>query len=146
MARHHTKDKGDLAQAKVQADLIERGAMVLLPMTEHSPFDLVAYLDGVFFRIQVKYRTARHGVLPLHFRSVWADRNGTHAKPMPRHEVDVIATYSPDTGECYYIDPKDFGESVTLRITPTKNSQASNVTLASDYREMPPNHPPARSK
>jgi hypothetical protein len=136
--RHHTKDKGDLAQAKVYADLIERGAMVLFPMTEHAPFDLVAYLDGSFYRIQVKFRSARNGVLPLQFRSVWADRHGVHARPMPRSEVDVVAAYSPDTGKCYYIDPSDFGESVNLRISEPRNSQSANVTIADDFCTMPP--------
>lgn len=138
MPRHHTKDKGDLAQAKVQADLIERGAMVLLPLTEHAPFDLVAYLDGAFYRVQVKFRTVTRGVLPVHFRSVWADRNGVHAKRMPRHEVDVVAVYSPDTRQCYYIDPQDFGESVNLRTTAPRNGQSSGIHLADDYRSMPP--------
>ena len=46
MTRHHTKDKGDLAVVKVQADLVEQGASVLLPLTEHAPFDLVATLPG----------------------------------------------------------------------------------------------------
>lgn len=137
--RHHTKDKGDLAQAKVQADLIERGAMVLLPLTEHAPFDLVGYLDGTFYRLQVKYRTVSEGGLAIQFRSVWADRHGVHTKRMPRHEVDVVAVYCPDTRECYYIDPQDFGESVKLRVVAPKNGQRSRIVLASDFRVMPPN-------
>lgn len=45
---HHTKDKGDLGVAKAHADLTAQGFMVLMPLTEHAPFDLVAYRDGVF--------------------------------------------------------------------------------------------------
>ena len=58
---HHTKDKGDLGTAKAHADLVGRGFMVLFPATEHAEFDLVAYRDDVFHRIQVKYRSARSG-------------------------------------------------------------------------------------
>jgi hypothetical protein len=36
MARHHTKDKGDLGVAKVHADLASKGFMVLFPATEHA--------------------------------------------------------------------------------------------------------------
>jgi PD-(D/E)XK endonuclease len=136
--RHHTKDKGDIAAARVQADLIERGAMVLVPFTEHAPFDLVAYLDGVFHRVQVKYRTASKGVLPVHFRSVWSDRNGIHSTAMDREEVDVVAIYSPDTGRCYYLNPADFRSSVSLRLTPPRNGQRTNVLLAEDFLAMPP--------
>lgn len=60
MVRHHTKDKGDLGVAKVFADLVSKGFMVLFPATEHAPFDLVAY-DGGFLRVQVKYRSAPAG-------------------------------------------------------------------------------------
>ena len=42
--------------------------------TEHAPFDLVAYEDGCFHRLQVKYRTATRGAVTVSFRSVWADR------------------------------------------------------------------------
>jgi len=111
--RHHTKDKGDLAVAKVQADLIERGAAVLLPFTEHAPFDLVAYIDESFYRVQVKFRTAKQGSVIVRFSTSWADRHGTHIRPMPRHEVDAVAIYCPETAQCYYLDPKEYGTSVT---------------------------------
>jgi hypothetical protein len=136
--RHHTKDKGDLATAHVQADLIERGAMVLLPLTEHAPFDLVAYQAGVFSRVQVKYRATSRGVLPVHFRSVWSDRNGVHARPIERDEIDVLAIYSPETRRCYYLNPADFVASVSLRLEPPKNSQVANVLFANDFTEYPP--------
>ena len=66
MARHHTKDKGDLGVAKVHADLVSKGFTVLFPATEHAAFDLVAYADGEFYRLQVKYRSARSGADPTH--------------------------------------------------------------------------------
>lgn len=140
--RHHTKDKGDLATAQVQVDLIERGAMVLLPLTEHAPFDLVAYEGGVFHRIQVKYRATSRGVLPVHFRSVWSDRNGVHARPMERDDVDVLAIYSPETRRCYYLDPNDFSASVSLRLTPPRNGQVANVLFADDFTAFPPRRRP----
>jgi hypothetical protein len=74
MTRHHTKDKGDLAVVKVQADLVEQGASVLIPLTEHAPFDLVAYLHERFYRVQVKFRTVKQGSVYVAFRTCWADR------------------------------------------------------------------------
>ena len=46
--RHHTKDKGDLGVLKAQVSLYEQGYSILLPLTEHAPFDLVAYKDNDF--------------------------------------------------------------------------------------------------
>jgi hypothetical protein len=42
MESHHTKDKGDLGVLKAQLDLFEQGFAILVPLTEHCPFDLVA--------------------------------------------------------------------------------------------------------
>ena len=43
---HHTKNKGDLGVLKAQVDLYQKGYLILLPHTEHSPFD---QLHGVNF-------------------------------------------------------------------------------------------------
>ena len=138
MARHHTKDKGDLAVAKVHASLIDHGAIVLLPLTEHAPFDLVAHMDGVFYRVQVKFRTATCGSVCVEFVSSWADRHGVHSRPMPRDEVDVVAIYCPETELCYYVDPAKHRHSVKLRIEPAKNRQVKGVLPAHDFLAMPP--------
>ena len=42
---HHTKQKGDLGVLKAQVDLFEQGFTILAPLTEHSPFNLVAYRE-----------------------------------------------------------------------------------------------------
>jgi hypothetical protein len=52
--KHHTKVKGDLGVLKAQVSLYEQGYLILQPVTEHAPFDLVAYKDGIFKWIQVK--------------------------------------------------------------------------------------------
>ncbi len=139
MPAHHTKDKGDLGVAKVHADLVSKGHTVLFPVTEHSAFDLVAYSAGRFTRVQVKYRTSRAGSVTVHFRSVWADRHGTHIAPTDKSEIDVLAIYAPETDECYYLRPSEFRQSVTLRILPSKNGQQRGVRSASEFRDLPDN-------
>jgi hypothetical protein len=130
----HTNNKGDLGVAKAYADLVGQGFVVLFPATEHAPFDLVAYADGAFHRLQVKYRSARAGALSVHFRSIWADRHGTHVSPMDKSAIDVVCVYCPETDECYYVRPNDHGGSVTLRIAPSRNGQVIGVVSASSYR------------
>jgi hypothetical protein len=137
MPRHHTKDKGDLGAAKAHADLVSKGWIVLFPTTEHAPFDLVAYREGEFRRVQVKYRSAENGALCVVFRSLWADRHGVHAMPMDKDAIDLVCIYCPQTDGCYYVRPNDHGNSVTLRITPSRNGQRLGVLLASEFREVP---------
>jgi len=118
---HHTKAKGDLGVLKAQLDIFEQGFTVLNPATEHAPFDLVAYKEGKFLRVQVKFKSVdKTGSITVHFRTCWADKNGTHMRQIDKDEVDIYCVYCPDTDECYYLSPKDFNRSVTLRVEASK--------------------------
>ena len=135
---HHTKEKGDLGVLKAQLDLFEQGFVILNPVTEHAPFDLVAYKNGQYKRIQVKYKSVdKTGSITIHFRSCWADKNGTHMRQVDKDEIDLYCIYCPDTDECYYLNPNDCKRSVTLRVETPKNNQTNNVRLATDYLWVP---------
>ena len=138
MADYHTKQKGDLGVLKAQVDLFEQGFTVLVPLTEHSPFDLVAYRDGEFRRVQVKYRKLdKSGKMDIKFSTRWTDKHGTHTVPVDKNEVDLYCVYCPDTDECYYLDPKVFGSNATLRVETPKNGQLKNITFAADCHRAP---------
>ena len=138
MVHHHTKQKGDLGVLKAQVDLYEQGWLILQPVTEHAPFDLVAYKDGLFKRVQVKYKSLdKTGAITVHFRSCWADKNGTHMQAVDKETIDLYCIYCPENDECYYLDPKDYDKSVTLRVETPKNNQSQNIRLAADYRGVP---------
>ena len=138
MASHHTKDKGDLGVLKAQIDLFEQGFTIFVPLTEHCPFDLVAYKDGEFRRVQVKYRSVdRFGKFLVKFSSSWADRNGTHTSLIDKKEVDIYCIYCPDTDECYYLRPEKYGSNTSLRVRAPKNGQLRRVNFAADYRRVP---------
>ena len=136
MIPHHTKNKGDLGVAKVKCDLIQRGYLVLNPETEHAPFDIVAYHNGRFSRIQVKYRAAKHGRIELAFISSWTDKNQHHRVSVDKDNIDHYAIYCPDTDMCYYINHHNFNGSVTLRLTPPNNNQKHGIHFASDYEDF----------
>jgi hypothetical protein len=138
MIHHHTKEKGDLGVLKAQVSLYEQGYLILQPVTEHAPFDLVAYKDGLFKRVQVKYKSLdKTGAITVHFRSCWADKNGTHMQAVDKDAIDLYCIYCPDSDECYYLDPKNYDKSVTLRVETPKNNQSQNIRLAADYRGVP---------
>ncbi len=138
MESHHTKDKGDLGVLKAQIDLFEQGFAIFVPLTEHCPFDLVAYKDGEFRRVQVKYRSmSKSGKIEVKFSTCWADRHGTHTVPIDKDEVDIYCVYCPETDECYYLEPGKYGSSASLRVEAPKNSQKMNINFASDFRGVP---------
>ncbi|WP_338750479.1 group I intron-associated PD-(D/E)XK endonuclease [Bacillus sp. FJAT-52991] len=112
--------------------------MILLPQTEHAPFDLVIYKDGSFKRVQVKYRELNSkGIIEIRFRSSYCNSNGTVNTPINKEEVDLYCVYCPQTDECYCFDPKMFEKSISLRVETPKNNQTANIKLAKDYREVP---------
>ena len=137
MRPHRTKNKGDLGLLHAQVDLAEKGFGLLAPLTEHEAFDLVAYRGRTFYRIQVKYRAAVDGTIQIPFKTCWADRNGTHTLLMDKDVVDVVCVYCPDTGKCYYLDPRRFRTTVQLRIAPTRNGQTKRVFNADDFTQFP---------
>ena len=135
---HHTKQKGDRGVLKAQLDLFDQGFTILNPLTEHAPFDLVAYKEGRFHRVQVKHRTLdAKGKLEVKFSTCWADRNGTHTVPVDKEEVDLFCVYCPDTDECYYLNPQEFRSSACLRVEAPRNGQEKGIKLASEFRRVP---------
>ncbi|MAE82156.1 MAG: hypothetical protein CMB80_05435 [Flammeovirgaceae bacterium] len=134
--KHHTKTKGDLGVLKAQVSLHEQGYTILQPMTEHSPFDIVAYKDSSFKRIQVKYRKATNGRIEVVFRSNYRGPSGNRIIKVDKSEVDYYCIYCPDTDKCYYININQYNESITLRIVPSKNNQTQGINFAEDFTKI----------
>jgi hypothetical protein len=86
----------------------------------------------------VKYRSVdRFGKVDVKFSTCWSDRRGTHTVPIDKREVDIFCVYCPDTDECYYLAPGEFGSNATLRVERPKNGQMKGVKFASDFRRAP---------
>ncbi|MBD2384661.1 group I intron-associated PD-(D/E)XK endonuclease [Cylindrospermum sp. FACHB-282] len=110
---HHTKDKGDLAAAKVIADLVEKEYSVFVPVvTEHAPFDLIAYKDGKCYRIQAKYNS--NGIVKN--KTSWADKNGSHDRKYQPDDFDFYAVYLPNLGKVVYPSIKFGGCSINTQL------------------------------
>ena len=89
---HHTKYKGDIGLARVISDLIEKGYVPCIPLSEHQPYDLVVVLDkGVTVKLQVKYAALKkNGSVEVRFRRNWSDKNGTHSEAYKEKEFDFL--------------------------------------------------------
>lgn len=136
---HHTKNKGDLGVMKAQADLCSKGYLVCIPLSEHSPFDLIAYRSGRFKRIQVKARSIRNGKLSIRFEHSYSDKKGVHSKRVNLTAIDVYCVYCFETDTCYYFKAHvGRGKTtINLRVNTPKNNQGKHIRWAKDYREVP---------
>ena len=138
MIYHHTKNKGDLGVLKVKPDLYLQGFLILMPETEHAPFDLVIYKDGVYKSVQVKFRNlSRNGVLQIPFRSSYSTSKGVMTKFVNKTMIDIYAVYCPQTDCCYYFDPKSYNRCISLRVKTSLNNQQQGIWLADDFKKVP---------
>ena len=125
--RHHTKDKADVAVAKVIADMSAKGYSMFIPISEHLPFDLVVY-GKILLRVQVKYRSA--GVsdrVLLDIRQRWSDSNGSYSRNADKSEVDLYVLFCPEVDRCFYIWDNEFTQRKTIRLNSEQYNLASLV-------------------
>lgn len=117
---HHTKDKGDIGSLVIAADIAKKGLKLLAPMSEHLPFDLVAYDEAtsVFYRIQCKYRSLKDAKVILKLKTCYSTKNGVQTQRYAHGSFDVVAVYCPELEKIAYIRETDLthlANSVTLR-------------------------------
>src|SRR4051794_17681028 len=133
------KQKGDLAELMVAADLRRRGYQIAIPFGEDCDYDLVVDRHGKLERVQVKYATSDGLIVVVRCRSHSLTNGRVRAtKRYTADTVDWIAVWEPTTSVSYYVPSAAFdGFSVlTLRLSPTRNNQSRKIRHAADFLEI----------
>jgi hypothetical protein len=134
------KDKGDLAELAVAADLMHRGHRVAFPYGEDWDYDLILARDDRLERVQVKYGRSNGSTLEVRCRSHSLTNGKVRiTKRYTAETVDWLAVYDAATAACYYLPATELGDGrsvLTLRLSPTSNGQRAGVRLASDYAHI----------
>ena len=131
------KQKGDLAELKVAADMIERGCRLSIPFGEDCDYDLIADYEGRLHRVQVKF-TESDGSHIVNRCSSHSLTNGKvkQTKHYTAEMVDWIAVYDRTSDRCYYCPSSELGagrSALSLRLTPARNGQRLGIRDAGDY-------------
>lgn len=131
---HHTKVKADIGVAKTIADLVLKGFVPCLPISEHQPYDLIAISEkGKAIKIQVKYATLKsNGTIDVKFRTSWSDKNGVHTRHYQCSDFDYYAIYCPEREVVIYV-PNKTACPKAIRFEKTGNNQSKHIKWASDY-------------
>jgi hypothetical protein len=129
-----TKEKGDLGQAMVMADLFRRGfTKILIPVGEDWRFDLVVYRGSVFERVQCKYDYgAVKGAVIVRAKSC----NNWQQYKYTSEDIDWLAVYHKPTDKVYYVPSKLLGKGracMHLRYEATRNNQKDKILNAEDF-------------
>jgi hypothetical protein len=131
------KTKGDLAELKVAADLIERGYRIAIPYGEDHDFDLILCRGRQLERVQVKYTESNGEFVVVRTRS-HSLTNGKvkRTKYYTAEMIDWIAVYDRTSDRCYYVQAAELGSGRSgfhLRLTEPLNCQKIGIRYAADY-------------
>ena len=134
---HHTKTKADIGLAKVISDLVDKGYVPCIPLSEHQPYDLVVVINSRrVIKLQVKYATLKkNGTIEVKFRRSWVDKYGTHTKHYNEDEFDYYAIYCPEEDRVIYI-PNNVDCPKVIRFEKTHNNQEKHVKWANEYLDI----------
>ena len=136
---HVTSDKGDIGVLSIAADLTKKGCDIFIPMSSTLPYDLLVGKNNKFYKVSVKYREEKNGVVDIEFKRAVISNSKKTKRRLENDEVDFFAIYCPTTDKCYYINFIEFEHlkcGIRLRINPTGNNQTKTVNLADNYTNI----------
>jgi PD-(D/E)XK endonuclease len=135
------KQKGDLAEMLVAADLVRRGYKVALPFGEDWDYDLIVERDGRLERVQVKHATSDGKVVEVRCYSVSVTGGKVVAtKSYTAETIDWLAVYDATTGRCFYVPARELGDGrrrLHLRLVAPSYNRRKDVRFAADYETLP---------
>lgn len=128
----NTKAVGEITVAKVLSRFVENGEQVALPFGDNQRYDLVLMRGRKALRVQCK---TAHGTDEFFAFRTCSQNPFTNKRRDYQKDVELFAVYYPRNGKVYVIPIKDVttSDSLTLRLTPSKNLQRKKVRLAKDF-------------
>lgn len=101
----NTCAKGVLGETKTMTRLTELGWDVFIPLSGHSPFDLIAVSpEGDLFRVSVKtcFRVTKYGSYDVQIKQSQPMSNGYKTKGFDIESCDILACYiGPEDKVCF---------------------------------------------
>jgi PD-(D/E)XK nuclease superfamily protein len=129
-----TNQKGLIAETAIIHECAKLGVPVARPLDDQR-YDLIFDLGHTLLRVQCKWASMVGDVISIRCRTCRRGREGLIHRQYRPGEIDAIAAYSQETGRCYLL-PNELSvarAAVQLRLTPTRNNQATGIRWAKDY-------------
>jgi PD-(D/E)XK endonuclease len=131
-----TNEKGVVAELAIALQASRLGIGVLRPLVEGARYDLVFDRAGHLQRIQCKWARQKDGVIGIQIRGNYhSPTRGYVRSTYDIAEIDAIAAYCPDNGQCYYVSSQEAAglSYLHLRLEPAKNRQRAGIRMAKQY-------------
>jgi hypothetical protein len=133
------KQKGDLAELMVAADLRRRGYKISIPFGEDCDYDFVVERRGRLERVQVKQTTSDGSIVTVRCLSLSLTNGRVKTRKLyTAQTVDWIAAWESRSGVIYYVPSSVFDgfSQLSLRLAPTRNNQSLRIRHAADFLEI----------
>ena len=131
-----TNQKGAIAESRIAAEAIRLGMDVYRPVVEGGRYDLILGVGDRLLRTQCKWARRSRDVIVMNIRTSRHTPRGYVTTTYTAQEIDGIAAWCDETGECYFVPIRDVdGQGyLHLRLAPARNNQELFVHWASQYR------------
>jgi hypothetical protein len=128
--------KGAIAEARIAAEAIRLGIVVLRPMIEGRRYDLAFDFGERIERVQCKWARRQGDVVSAQLGSCrHSPTRGYVRTTYDASEIDAFALYCAELDACFYVPVTEVvaRRQLHLRLTPARNNQRSGVTMAADH-------------
>jgi prevent-host-death family protein len=129
-------EKGDIAEVEIARAAIRAGCTVSRPMADHPPYDLVIEVNGRLLRVQCKWAALKGGVVQVRLRRcAHSPTRGYVRGGYDADEIDAIAAYCEELGECFLV-PMELvaGQDwLSIRVETPRNGQRASIHSAAEH-------------
>lgn len=128
------KDLGDVGEAVILSEAMQKGYIVSVPFGDNGRYDLVIDRGNGLERIQIKYYTGNGERIDVSCRY----NKGYKPKKYTKEDIDAIIVYDTFTKKSYYIPSALLGKgrnSISLRITNPKKYAGLIKFWAKDFED-----------
>ena len=108
-----------ISESRVTTELLRDGFSVFSQISGKEPFDIAAYRDGVFLRVQVKSTRVRseNGLsFSVQLKSVRHNKTKNTIKQFDARLCDVLAVYISELDKVCFIPAKEVDGMTAIRI------------------------------
>lgn len=107
----------NVSEAKVVADLAQRGHHVYIQTSGKGPFDVASVKDGILKRIQVKacYKS-KNGSYTIQLRTIHTSMKKNTIVKFDATKCDILAVYLIDIDKVFYLEAAQFHDTSTVAL------------------------------
>lgn len=129
-----TNQKGAIAETAIAHQAVKLGIGVPKPLLDLR-YDLVFDTGAELLRVQCKWASRYGDIVAGRLYGNRRARDGLRRSVYQASEIDAFALHCAELDRCYFVPiaELDGRHYLHLRLSPTRNNQASRIRWARDY-------------